>query len=122
MESGNQERVGKVLQEYVRAHLDDSAAHEQLERFRLAEAYVSGGKEAIGSGVKASADTDSGIVALPLSPNLSRVGINGGASNTEEGPFPFEPKAQEVFDKALKLLGPNMTTLEANLAKKHLET
>jgi len=122
MESGNQERAGKVLQEYVRAHPDDSAAHEQLETLRFAEAHVSGGKEATGSGAKASADTDSGIVALPLSPNLSRVGINGGASNTEEGPSPFEPKAQEALDKALKLLGPNMTTLEANLAKKHLET
>ena len=40
----------------------------------------------------------------------------------EEGPSPFEPKAQEALDKALKLLGPNMTEQESDLAKKHLET
>lgn len=120
MASGNKERAGKVLQDYVQAHPEDEAAHKQLEGWKSGEAQVSGGKEDAGAGTKVSAEA--GSASLPLSPNLSRVGIEGGNSRTEEGPSPFEPKAQEALDKALKLLGPNMTTRDANLAKKNLET
>jgi tetratricopeptide (TPR) repeat protein len=117
MASGNKERAGKVLQDYVQAHPDDAAAHKQLETWQAAAAQVTN----TSAETNVSARTDSGT-ALPLSPNLSRVGIEGGNSRMEEGPSPFEPRAQEALDKALKLLGPDMTEVDANLAKKHLET
>ena len=118
MESGNKERAAKVLQEYVQTRPDDAAAHKQLERLQSAQTQISASNE---EPLKGSVNSES-VAALPLSPNLSRAGISGGNSNTGEGPSPFEPKAQEALDKALKLLGPNMTTLDANLAKKHLDT
>ena len=121
MESGNKERAEKVLREYVQVHPDDASAHKLLERWKSAEAQVSGGKEESGAGIKATAESGS-ATALPLSPNLSRAGIEGRNSNMEEGPSPFDPKAQEALDKALKLLGPTMTTQQADAAKKHLET
>lgn len=117
MASGNQERAGKVLQEYVQAHPDDAAAHKQLERLQLAQASISNGNEESVKAAKAES-----VIGLPLSPNLSRTGVEGGNSSVEEGPSPFEPKAQEALDKALKLLGPDMTPQQADLAKKHLET
>ncbi|HEV2195723.1 MAG TPA: tetratricopeptide repeat protein [Candidatus Acidoferrum sp.] len=117
MASGNKERAGKVLQDYVQAHPDDAAARKQLETWQAAAAQVTNAS----AETNVSARTDSGT-ALPLSPSLSRVGIEGGNSRMEEGPSPFEPKAQEALDKALKLLGPRMTTVDANLVKKHLET
>ncbi|HKW65309.1 MAG TPA: tetratricopeptide repeat protein [Candidatus Acidoferrum sp.] len=121
MESGNKERAGKVLQEYVQAHPDDAGAHKLLERSQSAREQTPTEKEELTAGKKASGETES-MVAPPLSPNLSRVGVEGGNSSAEEGPSPFEPKAQESLDKALKLLGPNMTTVDADLAKRHLET
>ena len=113
MESGNRERAGKVLQDYVQAHPDDAEAHKQLEKWKSAEGDVN-------AGLKAPVAAE--LATLPLSPNLSRAGVEGGASNMEEGPSPFEPKAQEALDKALKALGPSMTKEQADLAKKHLET
>lgn len=118
MESGNKERAGKVLQEYVQAHPDDTVARKQLERLQGGQVQISVGNE---EPLNTPAKTESAI-ALPISPNLSRTGVEGGSSSMAEGPSPFEPKAQEALDKALKLLGPKMTTMEANLAKKHLET
>ena len=120
MASGNKERAGKVLLEYVQAHPDNAAASKQLERWHAALAQVTDAKKGGGAETNTPAETDSGI-PLPISPNLSRAGIEGGNSRMEEEPSPFEPKAQEALDKALKLLGPGMTTVDASLAKKHLE-
>ena len=119
MGSGDKERAEKALQEYIQAHPEDRAARKQLERMQSGQAQISAGNE---EPLKVPAKTDSAIEALPLLPNLSRAAVNGGNSNTEEGPSPFEPKAQEALDKTLKLLGPNMTTADAEQAKKHLET
>ena len=121
MESGDKERAEKVLQEYVSAHPDDAAARKQLGRHEAVQAQIPGGKEAADGGPKASPEAES-LIALPLSPNLSRAGVEGSISSMGEGPAPFEPKAQEALDKALKLLGPNMTTQQAEAAKRHLET
>jgi tetratricopeptide (TPR) repeat protein len=119
LESGNKDRAVRVLHEYVRSHPDDGAAQTQLDRMKAAQ--ISGGKEEAAARGKAFAETEP-TVALPLSPNLSRAGVEGSNSNKEEGPFPFEPKAQEALDKALKLLGPNMTAEQVAATKKHLET
>ncbi|HKW32350.1 MAG TPA: tetratricopeptide repeat protein [Candidatus Acidoferrum sp.] len=121
VESGNKDRAGKVLEKYVQEHPDDGATRKQLEGFRSAQAQISSGNGDSGAGTKAPAETES-VIALPLSPNLSRAGVNGGNSNMEEGPTPFEPKAQEALDKALKLLGPSMTMEQAEGAKRHLGT
>ena len=120
MESGNKERGEKVLQEYVQAHPDDATARKQLERMQSAQAQISSGTESVADG-KAQAEKEL-ATAMPISANLSRAAVNGGNSNREEGPSPFEPKAQEALDKALALLGPKMTKVEADLAKKSLET
>ena len=121
MESGNKERAGKVLQEYVQAHPGDAAAHKLLEKLQSAQEQTPTEKEELTAGKKASGDTES-IVALPISPNLSRVGVEGGNSSMEEGPAPFEPKAHEALNKALKILGPDMTKEQADAARNHLET
>ncbi len=60
-------------------------------------------------------------------PTPSPGGANGGGAGTSplEGEVevsPIAPKAQQALDKAFKLLGPNMTTLEVDLARRHLET
>lgn len=117
-ESGNKERAGKVLQEYLQAHPDDATARKQLERLQAAQAQISLGNE---EPLKAPAKTES-VVTLPISPNLSRRGVEGGSSSMEEGPSPFEPKAQEALDKALKLLGRKMTKIDTDFARKYLET
>ena len=118
--SGNKERAITVLQEYVQGHPNDTAAGKQLATWQAASAQVPDAKKEGGAETNSAGETDSGLL-LPLSPNLSRAGMEGGNTRMEEGPSPFEPKAQEALDKALKLLGPGMTTVDASLAKKHLE-
>src|SRR5215472_11151105 len=63
MESGNKERAGKVLQDYLQAHPDDAAARKQIERLQSAQAQISVGNE---EPLKASAKPESAM-ALPIS-------------------------------------------------------
>lgn len=115
-ESGNKERAINVLQEYVQEHPNDGAAGKQLE------SLLSASKAALEAKPPTKTEAERAI-SLPL-PSKGHPEEESASSEAEFSPRGrnSRQKAQEMLDKAFKLLESGSSPEEKEWARKHLET
>lgn len=95
--SGNKERAGKVLQDYIQDHPNDAGARKQLESLQSPMPALSSSEGTVTAEVKPAAATEAAI-ALPLPSNWLPTDID------EKVP-PVEPGAACALDTVIQKAG-----------------